>query len=65
MQSLQQSIPLSYTAPARIFSASVAAVVGYLSICFMRRIIRGKKYKYFAIYCGLMGAIAIGFYLMQ
>ncbi|MCI8339889.1 MAG: undecaprenyl-diphosphate phosphatase [Lachnospiraceae bacterium] len=46
-------------------ATAVAAVVGYLSICFMMRIIRGKKYKYFAIYCGLMGAIAIGFYLMQ
>lgn len=43
----------------------VAAVIGYLSICFMMRIIRGKKYKYFAIYCAIMGAIAIGYYFVK
>lgn len=43
----------------------VAALVGYLSICFMMRLVRGKKYKYFAIYCGIMGALAIGYYFVS
>ena len=42
-----------------------AALVGYLSICFMMRLVRGKKYKYFAIYCGVMGALAIGYYFVS
>lgn len=46
-------------------ATAVAAVVGYLSICFMMRLVRGKKYKYFAIYCGLMGALAIGYYFVS
>lgn len=40
----------------------IAAVVGYLSICLMMRLVRGKRYKYFAIYCAVVGAIAIGGY---
>ena len=42
----------------------VAAVVGYLSICFMMRLVRGKKYKYFAVYCAVIGFIAVGYYFM-
>ena len=46
-------------------ATAVAAVVGYLSICFMMRLVRGKKYKYFAIYCGIIGALAIGCYFIK
>lgn len=42
----------------------VAAVVGYLSICFMMRLVKGKKYKYFAIYCVVIALVAIGYYFM-
>lgn len=47
-----------------IIATVVAAIVGYLSICFMMRLVRGKKYKYFAIYCALIGFVAIGYYFM-
>lgn len=47
--------------PALIVATVIAAVVGYLSICFMMKLIRGKSYKGFAIYCLLMGAIAVGY----
>lgn len=43
----------------------IAAIVGYLSICFMMRLLKGKRYKYFAIYCLLMGSIAVGFALFR
>lgn len=43
----------------------IAAVVGYLSICFMIRLIRGKSYKYFAIYCAVLGCIAVGYYFVN
>ncbi len=42
----------------------IAAIVGYLSICFMMRLIRGKKYKYFAIYCAVAGLCTIGYYIL-
>lgn len=45
-----------------VIATVVAAIVGYLSICFMMRLIRGKKYKYFAIYCAIMGIVAISCY---
>ncbi|MCD7826045.1 MAG: undecaprenyl-diphosphate phosphatase [Clostridiaceae bacterium] len=45
-------------------ATAVAAIVGYLSICFMMRLVRGKKYKYFAIYCAVVGAVAIGYYFI-
>lgn len=45
-------------------ATAVAAVVGYLSICFMMRLVSGKKYKFFAIYCALLGALAIGYYFL-
>ena len=47
-----------------LIATLIAAVVGYLAICFMMRLIRGKKYKYFSIYCALLGAIAIGYYFL-
>lgn len=47
--------------PACIVATIIAAMVGYLSICFMMSLVRGKRYKYFAIYCVLMGGIAIGY----
>lgn len=47
-----------------VVATIVAAIVGYLSICFMMRLIRGKKYKYFAIYCAILGLIAIGYYVL-
>lgn len=37
----------------------VAAVVGYICIKTMLVVIRGKKYKYFAYYCFLIGAFSI------
>jgi undecaprenyl-diphosphatase len=37
----------------------VAAVVGYISIKTMLVIVRGKKFKYFAYYCFVIGSIAV------
>lgn len=48
-----------------IIATIVAAIVGYLSICVMMRLVRGKKYKYFALYCVVLGAIAIGYYFFN
>ena len=42
----------------------IAAIVGYMAICFMVRLVSGKKYKYFAIYCVIVGCIAIGYNFM-
>lgn len=47
--------------PGCIIATVVAAVVGYFSICFMMSLVRGKKYKYFAIYCIILGGIAVGY----
>lgn len=48
-----------------VIATVVAAIVGYLSICFMMRLIRGKRYKYFAIYCIILGCIAVGYYFVS
>ncbi|MBR1740321.1 MAG: undecaprenyl-diphosphate phosphatase [Lachnospiraceae bacterium] len=48
-----------------VIATVIAAVVGYLSICFMMRLIRGKRYKYFAIYCAVLGCIAVGYALIK
>lgn len=41
----------------------VAAVVGYICIKTMLKVVRQKKYKYFAYYCFIMGAVCIiGFF---
>jgi undecaprenyl-diphosphatase len=37
----------------------IAGVVGYISIKTMLVIVRGKKFKYFAYYCFVVGLIAI------
>ncbi|MDD7402454.1 MAG: undecaprenyl-diphosphate phosphatase [Butyribacter sp.] len=42
----------------------IAAVVGYISICFMMQFIKNKKYRYFAIYCAVIGLCAIGYYIL-
>lgn len=47
-----------------IIATVVAAIVGYLSICFMMSLVRGKKYRYFAIYCALMGIVAITYFFI-
>lgn len=40
----------------------VAAVVGYICIKTMLVVVKNKKFKYFAIYCLAVGALAIGGY---
>jgi len=50
--------------PGCIIATIVAAVTGYLSICFMMALVRGKRYKYFAIYCIIIGGIATGYYFL-
>ncbi len=42
-----------------IAATLVAAVSGYLAIRFMMGLIRGRKFKYFAIYCALVGILSI------
>lgn len=42
-----------------IVATVVAAAVGYLSICFMMRLVRGRKYTGFSIYCILVGIATI------
>ena len=42
-----------------IISMLVAAVSGYLAIRFMMGLIRGKRFKYFAIYCAVVGVVSI------
>lgn len=49
---------------ACIIATVIAAVVGYLSICFMMSLVRGRKYKYFSIYCIIIGFVAIGYYFI-
>lgn len=51
---------VSEDVPGCITATVIAAITGYLSICFMMSLVRGKKYKYFAAYCMIMGGIAIG-----
>lgn len=51
---------VSEDVPGCITATVIAAITGYLSICFMMSLVRGKKYKYFAVYCMIMGGIAIG-----
>lgn len=42
----------------------VAAFVGYICIKTMLQVVRKKKFKGFAIYCYIMGAVAIGAYIL-
>lgn len=39
----------------------IAAIVGYLSIRIMMRLVQNKSYRGFAIYCALVGILAIGY----
>ena len=50
--------------PACVVATIVSAIVGYLSICVMMRLIQGKKYKIFAVYCALIGALTVGYAVM-
>ena len=42
-----------------ILATVVAAVSGYLAIRFMVRLIQGRKFKFFAIYCGIIGVASL------
>lgn len=42
-----------------VIAMLVAAVSGYLAIRFMMGLIRGKRFKYFAIYCAVVGVAAM------
>jgi len=42
-----------------IIGTIVAAVVGYICIKTMLVVVRGKKYKYFAYYCFIVGLVAV------
>ncbi len=49
-----------------IIGMAVAAVVGYVCIKTMLQVVRKKKYKIFAYYCFVMGAISIiGYFVKQ
>lgn len=45
-----------------IIATLIAAISGYLAIRFMMSLIRGKKFKYFAIYCAVAGIAALVWY---
>lgn len=47
-----------------ILSTLIAAVSGYLAIRFMVYLIRGQKFKYFAMYCAVVGVAAIVYYFI-
>ena len=50
--------------PGCIIATVTSAVVGYISICFMMSLVRGKKYKYFAIYCVIVGCVALAYQMI-
>lgn len=59
-----QNLPKSELANY-IIGMAVAAVVGYICIKTMLKVVRQKKFKVFAYYCFLIGAISIiGFFVM-
>lgn len=47
-----------------IFSTLIAAVSGYLAIRFMVYLIRGQRFKYFAMYCAVIGVASIVYYFV-
>lgn len=54
--------PLQASAvPACAVATVISAIVGYLSICIIMRLIQGKKYKIFAVYCAIVGLITVGY----
>ncbi|MDO4167660.1 MAG: undecaprenyl-diphosphate phosphatase [Eubacteriales bacterium] len=48
-----------------IIATVIAAIVGYLSICFMMRLVRGKSYRGFVVYCAIVGILAIGYGIIR
>ena len=59
---LKDFVALNITQPemiSYIIGTIVSAVVGYICIKTMLVVVRGKKFKYFAYYCFLIGAFAI------
>ena len=61
LKDLQPGIIVKDDITGCIIATVVAAVAGYFSICFMMALVRGKRYKYFAIYCIIAGSIAVGY----
>ena len=61
LKDLQPGIIVKDDITGCIIATVVAAVAGYFSICFMMALVRGKRYKYFAIYCIIAGNIAVGY----
>ena len=61
LKDFQADIIAQKDIPSCIIATVVAAVAGYFSICFMMALVRGKRYKYFAIYCIIAGGIAVGY----
>ena len=61
LKDLQPGIIVKDDITGCIIATAVAAVAGYFSICFMMALVRGKRYKYFAIYCIIAGSIAVGY----
>ncbi len=61
LKDFQADIIVKEDVPGCIIATVVAAVAGYFSICFMMALVRGKGYKYFAIYCVIAGGIAVGY----
>jgi len=53
--------PMASAVPACAVATVISAIVGYLSICIMMRLIQGKKYKIFAVYCAIVGLITVGY----
>ncbi|MCH5268429.1 MAG: undecaprenyl-diphosphate phosphatase [Lachnospiraceae bacterium] len=51
--------------PACAIATVISAIVGYLSICVMMRLIQGKKYRIFAVYCALAGALTVGYAVLS
>lgn len=64
VKDLQEGIIVKDDISSCIIATIVAAIAGYFSICFMMALVRGKKYKYFAIYCVIAGGIAIGYHFL-
>lgn len=54
------SLTIAEVLPCAI-AAVIAAIVGYLSICIMVRLVQNKNYRFFVVYCGLAGLFAIGY----
>ncbi len=64
LKDFEPSMVASSELLAYAVGTAVAAAVGYISIKTMLVLVRGKKFKYFSFYCFLVGAIAIGAYII-